>query len=247
MPPRRQATPASSSPSRPSRPPPGPLLTPGRPALPRGWTPEGVIEALEPLSEERRRRRLTEVMGARVGSVTLLLDTPHDPHNGSAVVRSADAFGVPELHVVHGDDAFLVGHRVAQGSERWVEVVRHTTAQEAVAALRSRSFKLLVTHPEGSLLPHQLAGIERVCLVLGNEHAGVSAELRAAADDTLRIPMRGFVESLNLSVAAAVLLSAALAERPGDLALEERRRWYAVGLLRSVPRAEEILGALGAR
>jgi tRNA (guanosine-2'-O-)-methyltransferase len=83
--------------------------------------------------------------------------------------------------------------------------------------------------------------------VLGNERDGISAALSAAAEDSVRIPMRGFVESLNLSVAAAVLLSAALAGRPGDLSPAEEQRWYAVGLLRSVPRADEILGALAAR
>lgn len=219
-------------------------LTPGRPSLPPGWNPEDVIGALEPLAEERRRARILEVTRARVGSVTVLMDMPRDPHNGAAVVRSADAFGVPEVNVVLRDDAFLVGHRVAQGTERWVDVVQHRTAEEAVASLRSRSFRLVATHPQGSLRPAELRSIERLCIVLGNEHDGISEALTAAADDSVRIPMRGYVESLNLSVAAAVLLAAALDGRPGDLGPEEERRLYAVGLFRSVPRAEEILRAL---
>jgi tRNA (guanosine-2'-O-)-methyltransferase len=83
--------------------------------------------------------------------------------------------------------------------------------------------------------------------VFGNEHDGISEALSAAADDSVRIPMRGYVESLNLSVAAAVLLAAALRGRPADLSPAEERRLYAVGLLRSVPRAEEILAAKTAR
>jgi tRNA (guanosine-2'-O-)-methyltransferase len=146
--------------------------------------------------------------------------------------------------VVLRDEAFLVGHRVAQGTERWVDVVQHRTAEEAVALLRSRSFRLIATHPQGTLTPADLQSVERLCLVLGNEHDGISAALAAAADESVRIPMRGYVESLNLSVAAAVLLAAALEGRPGDLTPEEEQRWYAVGLFRSVPRAEEILGAL---
>src|SRR5688572_11810028 len=74
-----------------------PFLTPGRPALPPGWTSDGVANVLEPLSEERRRSRLTSVIDARVGSVTLLMDAPQDPHNAAAALRSADAFGLPEL------------------------------------------------------------------------------------------------------------------------------------------------------
>ena len=221
-----------------------PLLSLGRPALPRAYTPEQVIAALEPLSEERRKARIKDVVGQRVGSVTMLMDMPRDPHNGAALVRSADAFGVPEVHVVLREEGFLVGHRVAQGTERWVEVVQHRAAEDAVGALRARGFRLVATHPSGALVPEDLRRIERVCLVLGNEHDGISEALAQAADDSVRIPMRGFVESLNLSVAGAVLLNAALAGRPGDLSPAEVRRWYAVGLLRSVPRAEEILAAL---
>jgi len=224
-----------------------PVLTPARPSLPPGWNPASVIRVLEPLSEERRRARLLEVIRARVGSVTVLMDMPRDPHNGAAVVRSADAFGVPEVNVVLRDDAFLVGHRVAQGSERWVEVVEHTRPEDAARTLKQRGFRLIATHPRGSLTPPDLRSIERVCLVLGNERDGISQALTDAADASVRIPMRGFVESLNLSVAAAVLLAAALDGRPGDLAPEECERWYAVALLRSVPRAEEILAAWAAR
>jgi tRNA (guanosine-2'-O-)-methyltransferase len=224
-----------------------PFLSPDRPSLPPGWNPESVIRVLEPLAEERRRARLLEVIRARVGSVTVLMDMPRDPHNGAAVVRSADAFGVPEVNVVLRDDAFLVGHRVAQGSERWVDVVAHERAEGAARSLKARGFRLIATHPEGSLTPASLRALARVCLVLGNEHDGISQALREAADDSVRIPMRGFVESLNLSVAAAVLLAAALDGRPGDLSADEQARWYAVGLVRSVPRAEEILAAWGAR
>jgi tRNA (guanosine-2'-O-)-methyltransferase len=202
---------------------------------------------LEPLSEERRRARLLEVIRARVGRVSVLMDMPKDPHNAAAVVRSADAFGVPEVHVVLREEAFLVGHRVAQGTERWVEVVAHRKAEDAVQALKARGFRLIATHPKGALVPDDLRAIDRLCLVLGNERDGISEALSAAADDSVRIPMRGFVESLNLSVAAAVLLSAARAGRPGDLSASEQERWYAVGLLRSVPRADEILAALASR
>lgn len=222
-------------------------LCPGRPLLLPGFSAEDVIRVLEPLSEDRRKARILGVVAERVGSVTLLMDMPRDPHNAAAVVRSADAFGIPEVNAVIRDEAFLVGHRVAQGTERWVDVVQHRTAEEAVASLRARSFRLIATHPNGALVPEDLATIERVCLVLGNEHDGISEALTRAADDSVRIPMRGFVESLNLSVAAAVLMRAALAGRAGDLSTEEARRWYAVGLLRSVPRAEEILAASRSR
>jgi tRNA (guanosine-2'-O-)-methyltransferase len=96
-------------------------------------------------------------------------------------------------------------------------------------------------------VPKELAGIARVCLVMGNEHDGIRRTLEAATTRAVRIPMRGFVESLNLSVAAALLLSAATAGRKGDLDPDEQCTLYATGLLRSVPRAGEILAASGPR
>ncbi len=203
-----------------------------------------MIRALEPLSEARRLGRLAGVTAARIGSVTLLMDSPNDPHNVAAALRSCDAFGVPELNVIPSEQPFSFGRKVSQGTERWVETVLHETSDAAVAALTARGFALVATHPKGELVPEDLAGIDRVCLVFGNETEGIGATLAAAASRAVRVPMRGFVESLNLSVAAALLVRAATAGREGDLSEEERRRLYAAGLLRSVPRAEEVLGAL---
>jgi tRNA (guanosine-2'-O-)-methyltransferase len=199
---------------------------------------------LESLAEERRRHRLAGVIDARVGSVTLLMDAPQDPHNAAAAIRSADAFGLPELHVVPRDEPFEFGRKVSQGTERWVETILHPSPAAAVTALSERGFTLVSTHPQGALTPEDLAGIERVCLVVGNETDGISQALASAADTSVRVPMRGFVESLNLSVAAALLLRAATHGRPGDLSSSERQRLYAAFLLRSVPRAHEILAAL---
>lgn len=202
---------------------------------------------LEPLAEERRRARLSGVIGERVGSVTLLMDAPQDPHNAAAALRSADAFGLPELHVVPREEPFEFGRKVSQGTERWVELVLHDSPRSAVDALRARGFTLVSTHPAGALTPEDLPKIERLCLVVGNETDGISQALTSAAETSVRVPMRGFVESLNLSVAAALLLRAATLGRAGDLTLAERSRLYAAYLLRSVPRASEVLDALAPR
>ncbi|HEY3493188.1 MAG TPA: RNA methyltransferase [Polyangiaceae bacterium] len=214
-------------------------------ALLAGLSPRQAIAVLEPLAAPERCARIAGVVNGRIGRVTVLMDAPHDPHNGAAVIRSADAFGLPEIHVVPRVEPFLIGRRVTQGTERWVEVVQHPTPAAALAALGARNFELVATHPEGELVPEDLPSIDRLCLVLGNEHDGICEELRLGARRSVRIPMRGFVESLNVSVAAALLLRAATLGREGDLPAEERERLYAVGLARSVPRATEILAASG--
>ncbi len=216
-------------------PPPGPSAA---------WTAEGVISALEPLVLEERRRRLMATLEGRTKSLTVVLDHPHDPHNGSAVMRSCDAFGVQRIHVVTSHEAFAASKMVAKGSQRWVDIIEHQSPHTAVSALRAEGFQILVTHPEGRLVPRDLKSLPRVALVLGNERDGVGAELTAAADDTVRIPMRGFVESLNMSVTAAILIQGASEGRDGDLSEHERLNVYARWLRNTVPRSLEVLRAL---
>lgn len=207
------------------------------------WSAEGIIDVLEPLVLPPRRERVLSVIAERLGNVTVLMDAPHDPHNGAAVMRSCDAFGVQALHVVPRIEPFLVSGGVAKGTQRWIDVVRHRTPEEAVTTLRQRGFELVATHPEGELLPAELSGIERLALVLGNEHDGICEALEKAATRSVRIPMRGFVESLNVSVSAAILLAAATRGRPGDLPEGEKRLLYARGLFRSVSQAARVLAA----
>ncbi len=211
------------------------------------WTAESIIAHLEPMVLERRRERVLQVIDARLGSVTLLLDELFDPHNRAAIVRSCDAFGVQELHAVQTSEDFAVNTLVAAGSERWVDVLRHPSPEVAVQHLRERGFELVETHPRGELTPDELAALPRVALILGNEHRGVDAALSRAATRRVRVPMRGFVESLNVSVCAAVLLQAMTRGRAGDLAPHTRQHLYARALFQTVPRAARVLEALTSR
>src|SRR5882724_6766071 len=135
--------------------------------------PELAVRVLEPLVTEERRARLRRVVGDRLDSVTVLMDAPHDPHNGGAVVRSCDAFGVQRLHVVERKEPFLVATTVARGSERWVDVLRYKTSEEAAAELRKGGYEFIATDPDGELWPEHLRRIERPALVIGNERQGI--------------------------------------------------------------------------
>jgi tRNA (guanosine-2'-O-)-methyltransferase len=203
--------------------------------------PARVLELLEPLVLPVRRARLKAVIEQRLTSVTVLFDAPHDPHNGAAVLRSCEAFGVSTLHVVEAREAFLVAASVARSAEKWVDVARYETSQAAIGRVRSEGMDLVAARADGELLPSDLAALPRVALVLGNERDGISDPLIAACSRSVRVPMRGFVESLNVSVTAAILLAAATANRPGDLDPGSRRRLYARGLYFSVPHAEDVL------
>ena len=130
---------------------------------------------------------------------------------------------------------------VTRGAEKWVDLRQFASAADAIAALRASDLELVGAHPEGELAPSDLANIPRLALVLGNEHDGIAADLAAACTRNVRVPMRGFVESLNVRVSAAILLSHATAGRTGDLSEKDKRRLYARGLYFTVRNADDIL------
>jgi tRNA (guanosine-2'-O-)-methyltransferase len=207
---------------------------------------DSVVRVLEPLVTEARRARLREVIGRRLGSVAVVVDRPYDPHNGAAVLRSCEAFGVQQLHVVERPGTpFAVARSVARGAERWMDVTCHPSYASLLLWAASAELRLVGTHPHGTIEPDELAAIPRLGLVLGNEREGIGEDLASACAGRVRVPMRGFVESLNVSVTAAVLLHAATRCRDGDLDARARLRLYARGLYLSVAHAEEILAAQG--
>jgi tRNA (guanosine-2'-O-)-methyltransferase len=203
--------------------------------------PSRVVELLEPLVLERRAQRLRDVIDRRLSSVQVVFDAPHDPHNGAAVVRSCEAFGVQFVHVIERLERFLAAPSVSKGSEKWVDLHRWKSVAEVVKSLREEGLELVAADPDGELAPRDLASIPRLGIVLGNERDGIATELAAACTHRVRVPMRGFVESLNVSVSAAILLAQATASRKGDLSPADRLRLYARGLYFTVEKADEVL------
>lgn len=216
---------------------------PDGPELPA--PPRAVIEALAPQITERRLARIRAVASARITSVTPVLEGLADPHNASAILRSADAFGLQRVHVIEHPTGFLAAHRVSKGTHRWLDIVRHADADACVAHLHERGYRVAVASAEGDVRPEELADWPRVAVVLGHERTGPSAEISSLADGAVAVPMVGFVESLNVSVAAAILLYAATRGRTGDLDPAAREMLVARYLFNSVRDAERVLRARG--
>jgi tRNA (guanosine-2'-O-)-methyltransferase len=211
-----------------------PLAAPlaNEPELP--FAPEQVIAALSPLLTDQRKERIERVLAQRLRSVVPVLDGLRDPHNVAAILRSADAFGVQEVQLVHDGEPYKASQRVTQGTDRWLDLVQQPDARTCIEHLHARGFCVLAATLDGTITPDQLASIPKLAVVLGNEHSGPSTAVLDACDGRYTIAMRGFAESLNVSVAAAITLSAATRGRSGDLdahallSLRARFMWLSV-------------------
>jgi tRNA (guanosine-2'-O-)-methyltransferase len=161
-----------------------------------------------------RFRRLRAALERRQPDLTVLMDHVHKPHNFSAILRSCDAVGVLDAHVVTTADAVAVHHATSAGTKKWIGVHRHRGVSEAAAHLRGRGFRLVAAHPSAEAFDFRRVDYTApVALVLGAELHGVSPEALALADVHVTIPMVGLVHSLNVSVASALLLFEAYRQR----------------------------------
>jgi tRNA (guanosine-2'-O-)-methyltransferase len=185
-----------------------------------------------------RKARIDAVVGQRTRTLTVVMEAFADSQNTNAVLRTAESFGVQEIHVIEGPQKrYDRNKKISQNADKWLEVVRWKETGSCLAALKARGFRIYATHlGEGSGTLTGLSFAEPVALVFGNEHAGVSAEARRLADRCFSIPMRGFSQSFNVSVAAAICLARAVERREvergrhGDLGPAEaealRARFY---------------------
>lgn len=211
---------------------------------------EAVIKALSPLVTAERLRRLDDVLSRRTRDVVIVLEDIANEHNAAAVLRSAEAFGFFEVHVIESVARFHVSRHIASGAEKWMHIRRHRSTREAYEELRARGYHIWTSVLAPDAVPvHEISIDEKIALVFGNEHRGLSERAMTESDGRFIVPMGGFVESLNISVAAATSCYDLASRRrqagrtgglaPGD-ALSTRASWLA----RSVRSAPEVLSRL---
>lgn len=174
---------------------------------PLAWYRER-IDYLSTFMTEERFSLFQRTLAMRTSYVTILTENTFHPHNAAALIRHCEAFGVQRMHTIETRCQFDPSQNISRGSDRWLNLVRHSSTSEALSALKAEGYRLVATTPHRESCTPETFDVERgkFALIFGTEHAGISDEAMAAADEYLRIPMCGMVESLNVSASAAILI-----------------------------------------
>ena len=167
---------------------------------------------------EKRLNKFREVVSKRQKYLTLVLENLHDPHNVSAILRTAESVGIDKVHLIYnGEEKFPRISKVSSASaKKWVEVAKYDSVKKCFADLKKQRYKIYSTYMAESKKNLSLYAIDltkRIALVFGNEHRGVSEEAKKLSDKNFLIPMVGMVQSLNVSVSVAVCIYEAMRQR----------------------------------
>ena len=204
-----------------------------------------VIDALSQHVGDERREKLERVVASRLGGLVVVLEQLVDPHNGGAALRSCEANGVREVHVV--GSSFGFSERVTQGCDKWLDIARDESIDRCASGLKARGFKLYAAVPGAAVTLEELDPLAPAAFLVGNERDGLTAAARAACDVEFAIPMHGFSQSVNLSVATALCVYTQASRRRralgtvGDLDADERLQLLADYYRRDVRGADAIV------
>ena len=213
---------------------------------------ETICKTLEPMLTPERIARIDAVLAARLASVTAAVEDTYDPHNAAATLRTCEALGLQELHVIEPQLRFSAAKGVTRGAHRWLDMHRWPSADAAVESLHARGFRVYATLPDAKVSIEDVDVRSPLAVIFGNEHDGVSQTAIAGCDASITVPMFGFTESYNLSVTVGLAMSRLAMRRrealgaPGDLdearRLRLRARWFALRIRAVVNIVDRKLG-----
>lgn len=212
-----------------------------------------VIETLRPYLSANRQRVIEHALQERSRHLVVGAENLYQTQNASAILRTADGFGIQEMHAIEDSKKLKVNAGISRGSEKWIDIHRYDGSDglnRCLHHLRRRGYRIYVTSPHVAAMPPDEVDVtEPMAVFLGNEKYGVSPALMLKADGYLRIPMTGFAESLNVSVANGILLYVLKNKMKAEgrwTGLDEeektllRAQWYR----KAVRHADEILDRL---
>ena len=166
-----------------------------------------LLTYLEHFITEERKERFLQVISARTNHFTVAMEDVFQMHNTSAVVRTCEVFGVQQAHSIEGRFGKRLDAKIAMGAQKWVDVFRYNDTQSCIDALRAQGYQIVATTPhKDAYFLNDFDISEKSAFFFGTEKEGLSEQVLSQADTYLKIPMVGFTESLNISVAVAIVL-----------------------------------------
>lgn len=164
---------------------------------------------------EKRLEKIAEVLKFRQQSLHLVLENIHDPHNVSAIFRTCDAVGIPKVSLIYNQEKFpKIGKKSSASAFKWVDKEKFMSVSACFDLLRSDGFKIYASSISDDAIDfYKINFNKKIAIVFGNEHRGISENAARLADSRFKIPMFGMVQSLNVSVAAAIVLYEACRQR----------------------------------
>lgn len=216
-------------------------------------SPSRVEAALGEFITDQRRDRIESVLAGRTTGIATVVEGSINTGNVSAIMRTAEAFGFLPFHVIRTESKFKNSARSSQGSDKWLDLHLWDSSVECIAFLKKTDYQIVATSLDERATPISTVDFSRrSAIIVGNEADGISNTVLKAADVVCQIPMSGFVESFNVSVAAALCLyHAQLSQSRKDgtgnvgsvhsLTAEELQMWRIRYYYRSVRRSDDII------
>ncbi|HEX8269051.1 MAG TPA: RNA methyltransferase [Flavobacterium sp.] len=162
---------------------------------------------LEGFLTDNRKAKFRKVLEQRTNHFTIAMEDVFQMHNTSAVMRSCEVFGIQQLNVVEERYGKKIDKEIAMGSQKWVDINRFDSMSDCIASVKQKGYRIIATSPhENDCDLENFDILKPAAFFFGTERDGLSAEVLAAADGFLKIPMNGFTESLNISVSAAIII-----------------------------------------
>lgn len=166
-----------------------------------------LIDSLWTFISENKKDKMLSVVENRTNYITVVLEDVFQPHNASAILRSADIFGIQNVHVVEALYKFKPVSTIAMGATKWLDIHRYANVTDSIKELKKQGYRIVATTPHTN--SYELPTLPLNCktaLIFGSEQTGLSQEAMSQADMFVKIPMYGFAESFNVSVSAALCL-----------------------------------------
>ena len=206
-----------------------------------------LLTYLERFITDERKERFLEIILQRTNHFTVAMEDVFQMHNTSAVVRTCEVFGVQQAHSIEGRFGKRLDAKIAMGAQKWVDVFRYDNTQDCIDTLRNKGYQIVATTPhKDAYFLNDFDITQKSAFFFGTEKEGLSEQVLSQADTFLKIPMVGFTESLNISVAVAIVLQQLTdklrrSEIPWQLSEEERLLTLIEWTKKSVRNVKDVL------